>query len=447
MKSETFMVQGNHHIQQVITCGIIDQLFANLPISVVFFYKESVECNILTDSLKIVLSDFSIFAGRLKKINNNLCIDANNQGIIFSITKDDCSLDHVIEELPKIKKERLVNLINPQKVISNQSPVMTIKLTYFACGGMSLGISWHHSIGDMHTFMQLMQAWSNTVNGNKYIAPLIVEERDLYLQEKLKENNNTIPSVRYLSIKELFKLIFYIFSSGQNKFLLQFYFSKNELNNIKQAFLENTQKSLSINDVLCSHLSSIISEVDQYHKERYLSIIINYRSRIELPENLLGNFISTINVAASDTVNVFQIAKDLRESINNFQELNMNFFSTQKYIEEKGGTKKINRFVSEGINPLKRTLFITSWVNFGIYDIIFGQSKPFYFSYFGEPPFPWISAITEEFSNNGGLIYSAYLPSKLAKNLKQNENLQKIHKYRNQKEVIPELVRKLEWLY
>ncbi|NCS11363.1 MAG: hypothetical protein GPJ08_09530 [Microcystis aeruginosa G13-09] len=117
MKSETFMVQGNHHIQQVITCGIIDQLFANLPISVVFFYKESVECNILTDSLKIVLSDFSIFAGRLKKINNNLCIDANNQGIIFSITKDDCSLDHVIEELPKIKKERLVNLINPQKVI------------------------------------------------------------------------------------------------------------------------------------------------------------------------------------------------------------------------------------------------------------------------------------------------------------------------------------------
>jgi shikimate O-hydroxycinnamoyltransferase len=433
MKSETFMVQGNHHIQQVITCGIIDQLFANLPISVVFFYKESVECNILTDSLKIVLSDFSIFAGRLKKINNNLCIDANNQGIIFSITKDDCSLDHVIEELPKIKKERLVNLINPQKVISNQSPVMTIKLTYFACGGMSLGISWHHSIGDMHTFMQLMQAWSNTVNGNKYIAPLIVEERDLYLQEKLKENNNTIPSVRYLSIKELFKLIFYIFSSGQNKFLLQFYFSKNELNNIKQAFLENTQKSLSINDVLCSHLSSIISEVDQYHKERYLSIIINYRSRIELPENLLGNFISTINVAASDTVNVFQIAKDLRESINNFQ--------------EKGGTKKINRFVSEGINPLKRTLFITSWVNFGIYDIIFGQSKPFYFSYFGEPPFPWISAITEEFSNNGGLIYSAYLPSKLAKNLKQNENLQKIHKYRNQKEVIPELVRKLEWLY
>lgn len=360
MKAEAFLVQANNHVQQVITCSITDRLVKNLPVSVVFFYRKSIARNTLIDSLKEVLSDFPIFAGTLKNINNNLCIDCNNQGILFSITKEDATVNQILEELPRIEKKRLVNIINAKKVVSSQSPIMTIKLTYFVCGGMALGISWHHSIGDMHTFMQLMIAWSNSVNNQGYVLPLIVRERDEYLQANLEKSNNTTPSVRYLNAKELLKLVFYMLWRARNKLGLRFYFSENELSNMKQDFTEKTGQILSKNDVLCAHLFRIISELDGYNKKRYLSVVINYRNRIKLPQNILGNFVSTTNILTSQLVDPFQLAQELRASVDNFQRLHTNFWATKEYIEEKGGSKKMNRFVDLSIDPLNRTLLIST---------------------------------------------------------------------------------------
>ena len=226
---------------------------------------------------------------------------------------------------------------------------------------------------------------------------------------------------------------------------LRFYFSENELNNMKQRFSENAKINLSRNDVLCAHMFSTISKLDDYNKERCLSMAINYRYRINLPENLLGNFVSGIDIVSNQTTQPFEVAKELRMSVDNFKQRQMNFLATKRYIDEKGGLKKINRFISKTIDPLKRTLLITNWSNFGTYDITFGNSKPFYFSSFGDYPFPWLSSISEGFSKNG-LVYSVLLPSKLANKITKNDNLRKIHRYRDDEEIMPELVRKLEWL-
>lgn len=445
MKTETFLVQANRHTQQVITCSITDQLLRNLPVSVLFFYRKGFDCNALVNSLKEVLTDFPFFAGTLKKTNDDLHIDCNNQGVLFSVTKEDCTVNQIFDKLLTIKKEKLVNIINPKKVISSQSPLMNINLTYFSCGGMALGICWHHSIGDMHTFMQFMKAWSNAANNQEYVSPLIIKGRDKYLQENLEGNDNSNSAARYLNGKELLELAFYMLFRARNKISLRFYFSENELNNMKQRFLENSDKNLSRNDVLCAHLFSIISELDDYRKERLLSVVVNYRSKMKLPKNISGNFVSSIQISADQKVKASQLAESLRASLDNFGRLHMNVLSTKKYIEENGGISKIGRFIDKGLDPLKRTLLITSWVNFDTYSIIFGDAKPFYFSPFGDYPFPWLSSITEGFSNDG-LIYSVLLPSKLARKLMRDENLKKIHRYRGQEEVMPELVEKLEWL-
>ena len=452
MKSETFIVRANKDkdTRQVITCSIEDILVKELPISVVFFYRKSFHYDALMNSLKEVLSDFPVFAGRLKNVNNNLCIHCNNKGVLFSVRKEDCTLDHFLDKLPTIQTKRLVDTIDPKKAISNQNALMTIKLTSFICGGMALGVCWHHSIGDMHTFMYFMKAWSNTVNKKEYILPLIVREREEYIPIEIKPEkiDKTISSVRYLDTIEYFRLMFYLLFQAWNKVPLVFYFSENELKNMKQNFSEITNQKLSKNDVLCAHLFSIISDLDKYKKERYLTIPVNYRSRTNLPSNILGNFVSCINILNSQRVAPFQLAKDLRTSVDNFKH-HMNLFSTREYIEHNGGIRKINRFFDtyfeKNIDPLKRALLISNWANFGVYDVIFGESNPIFFTFFGSYLIPWLSSIYEGFSNNG-LIYSAVLPSKLAKKLMQDDNLGKIHKYRARKEAMPELVGKLGWL-
>ena len=141
----------------------------------------------------------------------------------------------------------------------------------------------------------------------------------------------------------------------------------------------------------------------------------------------------------------FEIAKNIKESIDNFAELHLDYFSTKKYIKQNGSSRKSDRFISTTIDPLKRTLLITNWSNFGVYDIVFGDSKPFFFSYFGNSPFPWLSSIVEGFDNQG-LIYSVWLPKELAKKMMQEDNLNKMHQYRDREEILPEYVRKLEWL-
>ena len=142
----------------------------------------------------------------------------------------------------------------------------------------------------------------------------------------------------------------------------------------------------------------------------------------------------------------FQISQSLKESIDNFSNLHLDFFSTKEYIEQNGGMKQNARFISTTIDPLKRTLLITNWSNFGVYDIVFGDSKPFYFSYFGNSPFPWLSSIVEGFSNQG-LIYSVWLPKELAKKIMEESNLNKMHQYRDREEVLSESINKLEWLF
>ena len=445
MKPKTFLVQANNHNQQVITCAIIDKLVKNVPIPVVFFYRKKIHHDVLIDALKKVLSDFPIFAGTLQNINGNLSINCNNKGVLFCIAKEDCTLEQVLKELPRIKKKRLVEQINPKKVISHQSPIMTIKIVYFPDGGMTLGVCWHHSIGDMQTFMCLMKAWSKAVNGKEYDLPLIVRKRDEYLQTNLEKNDNTIPGVRYLNTRKLLGLLFYLLLPARNNLSIGFYFSKNELKNMRDEFSAATNQKLSINDVLCAHLFSIISELDAYNQKRYLSIVINYRSRTQFPPNISGNFISFINILSNQRIEPFQLARDIRASVDNFQRLHMNFFATKEYIEQYGGIEKIERFVSTSIDPLKRTLTVTNWANFDVYDVMFGDSQPFYFTPFGDTPFPWLSAIVRSFSSDG-LVYYVALPSKLAKKLMQKGNLRKIHQYRDRQETIPEQIEKLGWL-
>ncbi|HEY9648500.1 MAG TPA: acyltransferase [Chroococcidiopsis sp.] len=460
MQAETCLVQANYHhgshvqgshangshnAEQIITCGVADRLLKKFPVSVVFFYRESIDHNTLISALQQVLTDFPMFAGILKTVDGNLCIDCNNQGVSLSIITEEDTLDQLLDVLPTINRGRLVNRINPVTAIANQCPVMIIKLTYFACGGMALGFSWHHVIGDMHTFMQFMKAWSNSVNRSPYALPLIAPDRDQYLQENLEDNGNTVSGARYLSTGELLRLAFYLLFQVKDKLSLRFYFSADELNRMKQELSAQANRNLSRNDVLCAHMFSLIAKLDNYNKKRILAIALNYRSRLKLPETLAGNFIAGIKLLGDKTVEPFQLAQQLRDAIDNFEQRHMDFFSTKRFIQENGGIAKIDRFINSGIDPLKRNLLVTNWANFGTYDITFGDSAPCYFTFFGDLPFPWLSIITEGFGNDG-LIYSVALPSKLAKTLIQDDHLREVHRYRDRQEVLPEWVEKLSWL-
>ena len=64
-------------------------------------------------------------------------------------------------------------------------------------------VSWHHMIGDMQTFMHLMNAWSAAAAGRPLAEPLIVEDRAAYLDEHLPADGAREPGVRFLGLANL----------------------------------------------------------------------------------------------------------------------------------------------------------------------------------------------------------------------------------------------------
>lgn len=430
------LIQADRKTSQVITCSITDRLVEQLSVPVIFFYKEKLSLEPLIAALRKVLVDFPMFSGRLKIEEGELLIDCNNEGVQFSHCFDNCSLAQVLNGLPQAKLRTLVAPIVAADVLKNQSPLLTIQLTHFDDGGTAIGICWHHSIGDMHTFMYFMRAWSAATNGRQYDLPLVIEDRDAYLQEHAVRNESAPPGVRYLTIIEILRLALYRLTTARKKSAIRIYFSDNEVENMKQDFLEKTGQRLSKNDVLCARVFSLITDLDDYDRDRYLSIAINYRKRLGLPQNLLGNMIEFIDVPLSQSTSSSEAARAIRESVNNFETDHLSVFSTQQYIENKGGAKKIRRFINKGIDPIRRSVAVTNWSKFGVYDISFLEAKPLYFTAVSDFPFPWLCAITNGFSNQG-LIFSTYLPEKLVQKLNQPNNLEKLHQYRNPNETLP----------
>ncbi|MDY6964505.1 MAG: hypothetical protein SVM80_00860 [Halobacteriota archaeon] len=195
-------------------------------------------------------------------------------------------------------------------------------------------------LADVKCQRWVMKAWSDTVNKKEYTLPLIATKRDEYLQANL-EKMIILPQVSGILIqKSCWDYCFMIFRA-RSKLALQFYFSQNELKNVKKEFEAKTDKKLSTKDVLCTHLFTIVSELDSYNKKRYSSIAVDIRNRVNMPQNHLGNAVTSTNMLTNRGVDPLQLANDLRTAVDNFQRLHMNYFSTKEYIEQKGGAKKL----------------------------------------------------------------------------------------------------------
>ncbi|MCP4136054.1 MAG: vinorine synthase [bacterium] len=446
MESKQILVKANNPKQQVISCTIVDQILKTLSAPVVFFYKKSIDYDIIITSLRKVLDDFPLVEARLKVKDHELYINCKNQGIPFTVSEIDYTLDQLFENLLNIKHELLVDMILGKEAIQKESPLVTMKLNYLKCGGMTLGICWHHTIGDTGTFVNFFKALSNTVNGKGYEPPLIAENRDEYLKKNIKDNNNAAPSVRYLEIMDIIKILIYMLFKAWRKKTLYFYFSPNELKNMKNDLLSRSSLRLSTGDILSTHLFSLIKKEDRIKKKSNLSITVNYRPRVNLPQTLLGNHLASIIIPIEPGTGHLELAETFRKALNNYESQYMNYHTTAKYVNENGGAKKINRFLQRAIDPINRGLLITNWSKSGIYDVTFGDAKPFFFMPIGKVPFPWLSSLIEGFARSG-LLYSVVLPSDIAKRLIKKENLQLIHKFRDDKDPLPDEVNKLKWIY
>lgn len=429
-----------------IVCSGADALLQRVPVPVLFIFEDHLDPEPLLLALHATLASFPIFSGRLRLTKEALYIDCNDAGISSSTVHLDEDFISVLERIGRGEGDDLTELVDPAKCLAGAAPLLTVRFNQARDRGTILGMCWHHSVGDMSTLMALMRAWSNTSQGRAFVPPIIDEDRSRALIEAVRGRGTSTPGIRRLGFFELVRFVGYLMFQAKKQEIGRFYFSPAELEAMRADLGEKAGKKLSRNDALCAHLASIIFPLDPRERPHALAMAIDWRARLDLSPERLGNFVGGILVDVNGTPDPAEIASRIRGCIENCIEDHLDYEPTVRMLRDGGGPTAARRHVALGIDPLRGTLLITNWARFRVHDLEFQGKRCSVFSSGARPPFPWLSAITEG-PHGHGLAYSVSLPPAMGKALKRPETVACLHQYRPAGDALPgEVTRDKTWL-
>ncbi|KAL8529461.1 hypothetical protein ACS0TY_006766 [Phlomoides rotata] len=148
--------------------SFLDQIGPPLYIPLVFFYeaKPNVDHAKISESLKQslsqALSHFYPLAGRLEE---NSFVDCDDSGVEFIEARVHAPLSHFT------KSEELRQLIPVDSTDhTTLSTLVLVKLSFFECGGFSVGVCCSHKIGDYASYAEFMNAWATLCRGEPLVS-------------------------------------------------------------------------------------------------------------------------------------------------------------------------------------------------------------------------------------------------------------------------------------
>lgn len=427
----------------VITCGVMDTVMAELPVSVVFCYQRAVDVESLAAGLARALDHIPVFAGRIRPVGDALEIVCDDSGAELTVYEVDDTLGEVIGRFG-VASSDFVNHVEAQAACQGGLPLFRVRVTLLSDGGMVVGCSWHHAVGDMHSYMLLMKAWSAFVAGIEPPAAELITDPDTFLDSVLPEADSGRPGLRLPDEEEAAALMKEITSALRANRIVQAYFTDAEVARMKAEITAAAGRRLSTNDVLCGHVLNTIRMVDEDPEARAVGMPVNIRKHLGLSDAMIGNLANEIYLTCAPKSTADAIAVDVRNAVNNFRTEHLSIRSNGRFLATIGRARLRDSFPI-AFNPMQKSFAVTNWCKFGVYDIRFGGEAPALFSPVTNLALPWVAWFVEGFGGRGVLFVVA-LPAKLANKVRGEQGRAMLHVYRDPDEELPPLalsVRKL----
>ncbi|XP_047315544.1 stemmadenine O-acetyltransferase-like [Impatiens glandulifera] len=140
--------------------SLLDQFVPTMYTPILLFFPagnfsdddhRQVRSRILKNSLSTFLTRYYPLAGRL---NGNISVECNDEGVYYSEAEVDSSLLDVLRE-PEI--ETMKKLMPPK----NKNDILfLVQVTFFECGGLSIGVCISHKFSDAASTTTVIRAWA-----------------------------------------------------------------------------------------------------------------------------------------------------------------------------------------------------------------------------------------------------------------------------------------------
>ncbi|XP_062078690.1 shikimate O-hydroxycinnamoyltransferase-like [Humulus lupulus] len=372
----------------------VDQLVPRfLHVSTVYFYRPIISSTptvadhgdffdsfILKEALSKVLVPFYPVAGRLlasSSENGRIDIDCNGEGVLFVEAQTNSVVHDCGDFKPSPKLRSLVPTVDYSAGISSY-PLLLIQVTYFKCGGVSIGVAIEHHVVDGVSAIHFLNSWSDMARGIGLKTPPFID------RTVLRARNPPAPMFDHVESKpDLTKkttttgnidIAIYKLTSEQLKTLK----AKCRVSN--QNGDENKPKYSSY-EILAGHIWRCACKARKLSddQETKLHIVVDGRSRLQppLPPGYFGNaiFSTTSKVRVGELVQSElqyasnQIQSTLRQVDDCYLRSELDYLELQPDISVLSRGSHTFRSPNLGIN---------SWIRLPFYDADFGWGRPIY---------------------------------------------------------------------
>jgi hypothetical protein len=312
-------------------------------------------------------------------------------------------------------------------------PLLTVRVNRLSDGGAVLGISWHHAVGDMRTFVLLMRALAGAETD-----PRMVEDRAAYLENALPPTDSGRPGFRVPDADEAAAIGREVANAVRANRTAQIYFANNEIGRLRAKYTASAGRRLSTNDVLTAHLTTALRRIDGETEPRALTIPVNLRRILDLPADVVGNFIGEIHLSVPPDQPADALAVDIRAGVEEFATRHLNINTNRKFLDEIGDARR-GDCVPVGFDPVRKALSVTSWTRFGLYDLTFDGHRPVLCCPVANLQLPWICWLVEGFHGNG-ILATVVVPAGLASKLRGAAGQAALHAFRTPDDELPAIV-------
>lgn len=335
-----------------------------------FFYSGKLDATKLRATLARVLDDFAQYAGKFDATLVRLQIHHGQAPVVFEETQEEMSLQQAMAESRAGRSKQLEPGISLLRVWLAREAGLVVRFTQLS-DGCVLSVGWNHAIGDMHSTMLLLQAWAAAYSGKLHEKPLHVTDRDAYFRATLPNTGMARAAAGRADVKSALVARYRLLRSGTR---VGIGYSFAELSALRHAL--SLRESVTLNDALCAHICSVLRELSGATNPTRLCLVVNYRKRLGLPEQLVGNMTTLVCQTIDELDSPAQIAAGLRQSLRDYATKHVNYHATLRVYRATQQAHERMRLVSRQFDPGSGDVFVTNWNNFGMYELAFDEHKP-----------------------------------------------------------------------
>jgi shikimate O-hydroxycinnamoyltransferase len=282
-----------------------------------------------------------------------------------------------------------------------------MQVTYFKCGGVSLGIGTQHILADGFSGLHFVNTWSDMARGLDLTIPPFIN------RSLLRARNPPQPAfqhVEYQPSPPMKTPLQSIVSTTVSMFKI----TRDQLNALKAKSKDGTNTvNYSSYEILSGHLWKCVSKARELpdDQETKLYVAVDGRSKLRppLPPGYFGNaiFMATPIALAGDLQSkpTSYAASKIHNALARMDDEYMK--STLDYLELQPDLSALARGAHTYRCP---NLNITSWSRLPIHDADFGWGRPIFMGP-GGIPYEGLSYILPSPTNDGSLSIAIALQS------------------------------------